>query len=1092
MDPWADLDASQRTRREAYLRALTTPVESQAVARRRGFITGIRPVASWPDKLLAQEAASSHLRVWSEEPVLQAIVQDPWDDEDANVAVARLHTSPWMPLDVPFPAPDELPSLHARGVPWRTLLRVLGMLGFTDRASALRRVRDVLADARNGDDQTIYTATTIEVVLRDLGADGAPDNAQQPLRDAQRNAFAALTIRDWLVPVDARADWVMEGLYTLLSSEAASSVAQDMLTHGVSGTTLSHGGWDAILTLAWLGQFVALPFHDGLLCVSEWLAPYEHGPEQPASCIPEWVLGRPPPQHFIPLPWSESTAFENLYSKRHDEKHGEEIWSWPSPGLVWPRYSRSDVYWWRTIIVRHCLKHLFPLADTADFHANYVLRFFARFRSAPGIPAWLLTDIELALTHFKYWIAEPPSPRDQEMTFWSENHQILFATAATLAGELLPNADFGADRQHTVKGANLALGARGRLHAWLDRRLRFGFSEWNAPGYYNEDFPPLFNLLDFCSDPVIVRKATMVLDLLVFDLARFTCHGSFGTTAGRAYWEHKAYGWDQVVGDTIEILFGSRGTFMGKEESAVALATSAYDVPEVLLAIAQDRLFADGEDPFRDRSRVSVDLDDGAIGTSTLDDGVFWWGLMAYFAAETIDLTQTLVNAHPKLDATNPFAVLGYVSDSAFMQLVENALVAAGGMTAGGALLPAAAMLPFPLNLAVGAAGLAALGAGLESVVGLIEDVASFVADAFNAITDLLGITESEPPTIPKAKLREVFEQLLMAFNAGSILSRANLVTYSNGDALLASVQRHRVGQMAFQKHPWQATLGCDACVWTSSPLLAPELTSGTNAFGRFLGDLAAFRPTEALLDLPLPVVGLTQPFGHDGLTYWTGSLSLPFVAQDGPALIATYDLPSLQTSSSAAMTHAWFPRAKFTRVDQIDAAGGTWTFGRKNEGFIALFSAIPVRWNEDLDSAWYGKELRADGSRNVWVCMVGNEHEFGSFEHFIQTVLDSPIAVVGVRTARPLRCEFAVPSIVAGQLQHRILAVDHTSGEATLDGALLDLDGFARFENRYVTSNPGGKVRWGAQSYEIRHDVAGRFLRHDLSAVTRTHGPDG
>jgi hypothetical protein len=1087
-----DLDARQRERREAYLKAVTTPIESRGVARRRGYITGSRPAASWTNKLLAQEAASNHLRVWSEEPVLQAIVQDPWDDEDANVAVARLHTSPWVPLDVPFPGPNELPSLHGRGVPWRTLLRVLAMLGFTDRLSALRRVRDVIASARNGDDEPIFPADIIELVLRDLGDDDAPDNSQQPSRDGQVNSLMGLTIEDWLAPVDARAEWIIEGLYALLSSEAATSVAEATLTRGVSGTTLSHGGWDAILTLAWLGQFVNLPFHDGLLCVSEWLAPYEHGPEQPASCIPEWVLGRPPPPHFVPLPWSESTAFENLFSHRHDEKHGDRIWSWPSPEFVWPTYERSDVYWWRTIMMRHCLTHLFPLADTADFHANYVLRFFARFQSAPGIPAWLLVDIRLALTHFKYWLTERESPREEEMTFWSENHQILFATAATLAGQLLPNEDFGANRQHTVKGRDLALSAQARLHAWLDRRLRYGFSEWNAPGYYNEDFPPLFNLLDFCSDATIVRKASMVLDLLVFDLARFTCRGSFGTTAGRAYWEHKAYGWDQVVGDTIEILFGSRGTFMAKEESAVALATSAYDVPEVLLAIGLDRLAGDREEPFRDRSRVSVDLDEGAVGVSSLDDGVFWWGLMAYFAAETLDLTQRLVNAHPKLGATNPFRVLGYVSDSAFMQLIENALVAAGGMTAGGALLPAAAALPFPLNLAVGAVGLAALGAGLESIVGVLEDVTSFVASAFNAITNFLGITEDEPPKIPKSKLREVFEQMLSAFNAGSILSRANLVTYSNGDTLLASVQRHRVGQIAFQKHPWQATLDCEACVWTSSPLLAPELTSGANAFGRFLGDLAALRPTEALFDLPLPAVGLTQPFGHDGLTYWTGSLSLPFVAQDGAALIATYDMPSLQTASSAAMTHAWFPREKFSAWNQLDASGGTWTFGRKDEGFVALFSAVPVRWNEDHGSAWLGKELRADGSRNAWICVVGNEHEYGTYENFMQTVLASPLSIVGVRTARPLRCEFAAPAIVSGRVQRRRLAVEHATGVVTLDGDPLEADGFARFENRYVTSNPGGSVKWGARSYEIRHGPTGRFLRHDLSAATRIHGRDG
>ena len=32
----------------------------------------------------------------------------------------------------------------------------------------------------------------------------------------------------------------------------------------------------------------------------------------------------------------------------------------------------------------------------------------------------------------------------------------------------------------------------------------------------------------------------MVLDLLIYDIARFNSRGSFGTTAGRAYFESKA------------------------------------------------------------------------------------------------------------------------------------------------------------------------------------------------------------------------------------------------------------------------------------------------------------------------------------------------------------------------------------------------------------------------------------------------------------------------------------------------------------------------------------------------------------------------
>ena len=63
-------------------------------------------------------------------------------------------------------------------------------------------------------------------------------------------------------------------------------------------------------------------------------------------------------------------------------------------------------------------------------------------------------------------------------------------------------------------------------------------------------------------------------------------------------------------------------------------------------------------------------------------------------------------------------------------------------------------------------------------------------------------------PKIPDSALQQVLEKILVAFNQGAVLSRPNMVTYNNGDAMLSSVQNHLVGLMAFQKHPWEACLG--------------------------------------------------------------------------------------------------------------------------------------------------------------------------------------------------------------------------------------------------------------------------------------------
>lgn len=235
------------------------------------------------------------------------------------------------------------------------------------------------------------------------------------------------------------------------------------------------------------------------------------------------------------------------------------------------------------------------------------------------------------------------------MVYWSENHQILFATAEYLAGQLYPEAWF---TNAGLRGRDHKARARPRILRWLDERLRFGMSEWNSPGYYEEDFKALFNLIDFCDDPLIRRRAAMVVDLLVFDLARFTHRGSFGVTSGRCYeklggdgsrW--KSNGWRQSVGELIEVLFGTRGRFTHPGAvGALYFATSTYRAPDVLLAIGQDR-----PDHFVDRSRVSIDFDEAhryGIGFQGLDDTMFWWGKGAYLAKHTVASTRALIRAH--------------------------------------------------------------------------------------------------------------------------------------------------------------------------------------------------------------------------------------------------------------------------------------------------------------------------------------------------------------------------------------------------------------------------------------------------------------
>jgi hypothetical protein len=289
------------------------------------------------------------------------------------------------------------------------------------------------------------------------------------------------------------------------------------------------------------------------------------------------------------------------------------------PGWVYPPFSEEGLYWWR-VLSHHLVQHVLPLADTADFHVTDLLRFSYRMRlfdpwaeRSPHIPEYVVTMIRVSLLWFKYWIDEAPSADfnpdegpDPEMTFWSENHQILFAQCAYLAGTLFSNEVFPrASANGLVTGHDQATRGRERAERWLDERLRYGFSEWYTSGYYDEDTNALLNLIDFAPDPMIATKASMVMDLVVFDMARFTCSGSFAVTAGRVYGETKFYGWGQSVGDFIELAFGTRGDYIGPGTTVLAL--SSYRIPSAILCIGLDRSYRDPlrPEPFMDRSRVS-------------------------------------------------------------------------------------------------------------------------------------------------------------------------------------------------------------------------------------------------------------------------------------------------------------------------------------------------------------------------------------------------------------------------------------------------------------------------------------------------------
>lgn len=106
-----------------------------------------------------------------------------------------------------------------------------------------------------------------------------------------------------------------------------------------------------------------------------------------------------------------------------------------------------------------------------------------------------------------------------DMCYWSENHYILFSSGGYLAGQLYPSEIFTASGQ---TGAQKMTVFKPRIMKWLQLRYRSGFSEWLSNVYYNQDVAALVTLVELCQDPEITQLATMVLDLMMADIALTT------------------------------------------------------------------------------------------------------------------------------------------------------------------------------------------------------------------------------------------------------------------------------------------------------------------------------------------------------------------------------------------------------------------------------------------------------------------------------------------------------------------------------------------------------------------------------------------
>jgi hypothetical protein len=236
--------------------------------------------------------------------------------------------------------------------------------------------------------------------------------------------------------------------------------------------------------------------------------------------------------------------------------------------------------------------------------------------------------------------------------------------------------------------------------------------------------------------------------------------------------------------------------------------------------------------------------------------------------------------------------------------------------------------------------------------------------EAFADFEALRDIVTRPDGTIDYELAKSLAYELRHMINIG-LLDEVTTYTYRTDDVMLSSAQDYRPGDFGNQYHAWQATLGSRAIVFTTHP--ANEPRAGTSWV--------------------------------DGDMYWTGTGTMPRTAQHGAAAIHVY-APSYENPPDGLLeafqfldyTHAYFPTEEFDEVVQ----SGHWTFGRKGDGYVALWSWRQPEWREHDPGVVFTNGLTEafdlvapGGPDNVWIPEVGAVYDWpGGFAEFQAAVL--------------------------------------------------------------------------------------------------------
>lgn len=249
------------------------------------------------------------------------------------------------------------------------------------------------------------------------------------------------------------------------------------------------------------------------------------------------------------------------------------------------------------VMIEAALPRIDACWDCADF--ALVPLIWCRTSWPELLGAELCARVDRTIRGYRYWMDEPGN---DVQWYFSENHALLFHTAAHLGGALLPGEIFV--RSGRTGAEQSRIGAE-RLGRWFDHFEKWEMAEFNSAPYFPIDLKGLTALYALSPDAGLRERAASGIRRLIDIVANSAHKGVLTAAQGRSY-EHTLRASMTLELSAIARLLwgsGSYGTrFHATPQLAVCLRDHGLMLPDhtdrAIMAgdAAQEWRFAQGQD----------------------------------------------------------------------------------------------------------------------------------------------------------------------------------------------------------------------------------------------------------------------------------------------------------------------------------------------------------------------------------------------------------------------------------------------------------------------------------------------------------------